>query len=98
MAIGESARVPSCLSSLRARQWWWRGARCSIRGKAWRRESRPYATRLADQDSYKRAAAERALELVRDSMLLGLGSGTTARFFIEGVGRLVSDGMKLRGV
>jgi len=42
---------------------------------------------LADQDSYKRAAAERALEL-----------GTTARFFIEGVGRLVSDGMKLRGV
>jgi len=53
---------------------------------------------LADQDSYKRAAAERALELVRDGMLLGLGSGTTARFFIEGVGRLVSDGMKLRGV
>ena len=53
---------------------------------------------MPDQDSYKRAAAEKALELVRDGMLLGLGSGTTVRFFTEGVGRLVSGGMKIRGV
>jgi ribose 5-phosphate isomerase A len=33
----------------------------------------------------KRAAALRALELVKPGMLLGLGSGTTARFFIEGL-------------
>ena len=50
------------------------------------------------QDSFKRAAAEQALELVRDGMLLGLGSGSTVRFFTEGVGRLVESGMKLRGV
>jgi ribose 5-phosphate isomerase A len=31
-------------------------------------------------------------------MLLGLGSGSTSRYFIEGVGRLVEGGMKLRGV
>lgn len=31
-------------------------------------------------------------------MLLGLGSGSTARYFTEGVGRLVKDGMKVRGV
>lgn len=49
-------------------------------------------------DDLKRAAAEKALELVQDGMLLGLGSGSTARFFTEGVGRLVADGMKLRGV
>jgi len=46
----------------------------------------------------KKAAAEKALELVQDGMLLGLGSGSTAKYFTEGVGRLVAGGMKLRGV
>lgn len=31
-------------------------------------------------------------------MLLGLGTGSTARYFIDGVGRLVADGMRLRAV
>ena len=53
---------------------------------------------MSDQDALKRAAAEKALELVRDGMLLGLGSGSTARYFTEGVGRLVAEGMKLRCV
>jgi ribose 5-phosphate isomerase A len=50
------------------------------------------------QDALKRAAAEKALELVRDGMLIGLGSGSTAQYFTEGVGRLVAEGMKVRGV
>jgi ribose 5-phosphate isomerase A len=49
-------------------------------------------------DELKKAAAEKALELVQDGMLLGLGSGSTAKYFTEGVGRLVADGMKLRCV
>lgn len=49
-------------------------------------------------DKYKRAAAEKALELVQDGMLIGLGSGSTARYFTEGVGRLVAGGMTVRGV
>jgi len=49
-------------------------------------------------DELKRAAAEKALELVQDGTLLGLGSGSTARYFTEGVGRLVAEGMKVRGV
>jgi ribose 5-phosphate isomerase A len=49
-------------------------------------------------EEYKRAAAEKALELVQDGMLLGLGSGSTARYFTEGVGRLVANGMKVRAV
>ncbi|HEY4913906.1 MAG TPA: ribose-5-phosphate isomerase A, partial [Candidatus Dormibacteraeota bacterium] len=49
-------------------------------------------------EELKKAAAEKALELVQDGMLLGLGSGSTARFFTEGVGQLVADGMKLRCV
>jgi ribose 5-phosphate isomerase A len=49
-------------------------------------------------DELKKAAAEKALELVQDGMLLGLGSGSTAKYFTEGVGRLVAEGMKLRCV
>jgi len=49
-------------------------------------------------EELKKAAAEKALELVQEGMLLGLGSGSTARYFTEGVGRLVAGGMKLRGV
>jgi ribose 5-phosphate isomerase A len=49
-------------------------------------------------DEYKQVAARKALELVQDGMLLGLGSGSTARYFTEGVGRLVADGLKVRGV
>src|SRR6266566_7917207 len=63
---------------------------------AWRPGSRRSVTLLADEQ--KQAAAEKALELVQDGMLLGLGSGSTSRYFTEGVGRLVSEGMKVRGV
>jgi ribose 5-phosphate isomerase A len=49
-------------------------------------------------EEFKRTAAEKALELVQDGMLLGLGSGSTAKYFTEGVGRLVASGMKLRCV
>jgi len=49
-------------------------------------------------DAQKQAAAEKALELVQDGMLLGLGSGTTARYFTEGVGRMIAEGLKVRAV
>ena len=49
-------------------------------------------------EDLKRAAAAKAVELVQDGMLVGLGTGSTARFFTEGVGSLVAEGMKLRGV
>ena len=61
-------------------------------------EPRQYPNTLTAQDDLKRAAAEKALELVRDGMLLGLGSGSTMRYFTEGVGRLVAQGMNVRGV
>ena len=49
-------------------------------------------------DEYKQVAAHKALELVQDGMLIGLGSGSTARHFTEGLGRLVAEGLKVRGV
>src|SRR2546426_812517 len=63
---------------------------------AWRPGSRRSVTLLADEQ--KQAAAEKALELGQDRMLLGLGSGTTARYFTEGVGRMIAEGLKVRAV
>jgi ribose 5-phosphate isomerase A len=50
------------------------------------------------RDLAKRQAADRALELVRDGMTIGIGTGSTARFFIEGLGRRVAAGLGIRGL
>lgn len=63
---------------------------------AWPPASKRFGKPLTDE--LKKAAAEKALELVQDGMLVGLGSGSTTRYFVEGVGRLVEGGMKVRGV
>src|SRR6266571_5578981 len=49
-------------------------------------------------DEAKRRAAERALEFINDGQVVGLGTGTTAKFAIEGLGRLVREGLSVRGV
>ncbi len=46
----------------------------------------------------KRQVAEAALDLLPDSGIIGLGSGSTAKLFIDGVGRLVKSGRRLVGV
>ena len=46
----------------------------------------------------KRTAAEAALAHVKPGMVLGLGTGSTSRYFLEGVARLVAGGMDLKGV
>lgn len=46
----------------------------------------------------KRRAAEAALELVPERGVIGLGTGSTATYFIEGIGRLVGQGRRLSGV
>src|SRR5919201_664377 len=51
-----------------------------------------------DMDALKRQAAARALEEVRDGMKLGLGTGSTARHFVDLLGERVRAGMKVIGV
>jgi ribose 5-phosphate isomerase A len=53
---------------------------------------------VPDPDAAKRAAAEAAAELLPDEGVIGLGTGSTARFFIERVGALVAAGRRLVGV
>ena len=49
-------------------------------------------------DALKRQAAARALEYVKDGMKLGLGTGSTAKHFVELLGERVRDGLKIIGV
>ena len=49
-------------------------------------------------DDLKRQAAARALEDVRDGMRLGLGTGSTAKHFVDLLGERVRAGLKVVGV
>jgi ribose 5-phosphate isomerase A len=50
------------------------------------------------QDEAKRLVARRAVELVRDGMVVGLGTGTTATMFIRELAEHVQvEGLKIRG-
>lgn len=49
-------------------------------------------------DDLKRQAAARAVEQVRDGMKLGLGTGSTAKHFVELLGERVKAGLKVVGV
>jgi ribose 5-phosphate isomerase A len=51
-----------------------------------------------DVDDQKRRAAERAVTLVEDGMLLGLGSGSTAEWFVRLLGPRIAGGLHVKGV
>ena len=48
----------------------------------------------ADRDALKRAAAEAAVELVQDGMVVGLGTGSTATFAVEALARRHRQGLR----
>ncbi len=51
-----------------------------------------------DLDQLKKAAALKAIEFVRTGMVVGLGTGSTAKHMIMALGDKVRAGMNLRGV
>jgi ribose 5-phosphate isomerase A len=51
-----------------------------------------------DRDELKRAAALRAIEEVEDGMVVGLGTGSTAAFVVEGLAARVAGGLQVVGV
>ena len=52
----------------------------------------------ADRDALKRAAAEAAVELVHNGMVVGLGTGSTAVFAIEALGRRHREGLQFLSI
>ena len=51
-----------------------------------------------NSDELKRQAAARALDYVQSGMKLGLGTGSTAKHFVELLGARVRDGLEVIGV
>ena len=49
-------------------------------------------------EAQKRAAAEQASELVQPEMIVGLGTGSTARYFIDARAERVRQGLRIRAV
>jgi ribose 5-phosphate isomerase A len=56
------------------------------------------STRDIDRDTLKREAAEAAVELVGQDMVVGLGSGSTAAFAVEALGLRHRQGLRFVGV
>src|SRR5262245_1061701 len=52
----------------------------------------------AERDALKREAAEAAVELVQDGMVVGLGSGSTAAFAVEALARRHRQGLRFLGI
>jgi ribose 5-phosphate isomerase A len=52
----------------------------------------------ASAEDLKRRAAERAMAYVRPGMKLGLGTGSTAKHFVDLLGEAVKSGLKVVGV
>ena len=51
-----------------------------------------------DREALKRKAGEAAADLVRDGMVVGLGTGSTVRYTIEALGRKVAAGLGITGI
>jgi ribose 5-phosphate isomerase A len=51
-----------------------------------------------DRDALKRAAAEAAVQLVENDMIVGLGSGSTAAFAVEALTRRHRQGLRFVGI
>jgi ribose 5-phosphate isomerase A len=51
-----------------------------------------------NRDDLKRAAALRAIEEVEDGMVVGLGTGSTAGFVVEGLAMRVASGLRVVGI
>jgi ribose 5-phosphate isomerase A len=48
--------------------------------------------------SEKQRSAEAACEYVKDGMIVGLGTGSTAEFAVKKIGELVRNGLSIRGI
>jgi ribose 5-phosphate isomerase A len=53
---------------------------------------------VGKNDPEKEAAARASLRFVQDGQVVGLGTGSTAAFFIKLLGERVKNGLKIRGI
>lgn len=54
---------------------------------------------MAEQANwYKKAAGEKAVEYIKDGMVIGLGSGSTVYWMLKKLGELVELGLNIKGI
>jgi len=53
---------------------------------------------MADLERMKQLACQRAAQEVQDGMVLGLGTGSTVYYFLQELGRMVREGVRITGV
>ena len=46
----------------------------------------------------KQIAAEAACDYIKDGMIIGLGTGTSAEFAVKKLGILVREGLSIKGI
>jgi ribose 5-phosphate isomerase A len=55
-------------------------------------------TDVQNLEHEKLLAAREAVKFVKENQIIGLGTGSTAKYAVEEIGKLVADGMKLKAV
>lgn len=53
---------------------------------------------MTPSDTLKRAAAEAAVQQILDGMIVGLGTGSTAKHAVDAIGRRVAEGLRMVGI
>ena len=51
-----------------------------------------------EKEELKKLAAEKALENIKDEMILGLGTGSTVEYTLRKLGLLVKEGLEIKGI
>ncbi len=51
-----------------------------------------------EREDLKKQAGERAVGYIEDGMTIGLGTGSTVEYSLKKIGKLVRDGLKIKGI
>jgi ribose 5-phosphate isomerase A len=51
-----------------------------------------------EREDLKKQAGEKAVEYIKEGMIVGLGTGSTVEYSIKKLGKLVRDGLKIKGI
>src|SRR5438270_2091961 len=62
------------------------------------RRGRRASTKTMANDQEKEAAARASLQFIKAGQIVGLGTGSTAAYFIQLLGEQVKKGLRIRGI
>ncbi len=51
-----------------------------------------------EKEELKKLAGEKAVEQIKDGMIVGLGTGSTMEYTLKKLGELVRKGLKIKGI